>query len=49
MPDSGPDEKLIAAEIDIESEIDVARTEKFFFKNLFGDRRPGTYGALIQA
>jgi len=40
---------LIAAEIDIEREIDVARTQKFFFKNLLRDRRPGTYGALIQA
>lgn len=47
LADSGREEKLIAATVDIEHEIDIARTETLFFKNLLRDRRPETYGALI--
>ncbi len=48
LADSGREEKLIAASVDIERDIDVARTETLFFKNLLRDRRPETYGALTQ-
>ena len=48
LADSGREEKLIAANMDIEHEIDIARTETLFFKNLLRDRRPETYGALMQ-
>lgn len=48
LADSGREEKLIAAAVDIEREIDVARTETLFFKNLLRDRRPETYGVLTQ-
>ncbi len=48
LADSGREEKLIAAAVDIELDIDVARTETLFFKNLLRDRRPETYGALTQ-
>ena len=48
LADSGREEKLIAAAADIEHDIDVARTETLFFKNLLRDRRPETYGVLTQ-
>ena len=48
LADSGREEKLIAAAVDIEHDIDVARTETLFFKNLLRDRRPETYGVLTQ-
>jgi predicted amidohydrolase len=48
LADSGREERLIATSVDIEREIDVARTETLFFKNLLRDRRPETYGALTQ-
>jgi predicted amidohydrolase len=48
LADSGREEKVIAASVDIERDIDVARTETLFFKNLLRDRRPETYGALTQ-
>ncbi|MDO8752484.1 MAG: carbon-nitrogen hydrolase family protein, partial [Anaerolineales bacterium] len=47
LADSGREEKLISATVDIEHEIDIARTETLFFKNLLRDRRPETYGALV--
>jgi len=47
LADSGREQKLITATVDIEHEIDIARTETLFFKNLLRDRRPETYGALI--
>jgi nitrilase len=49
LADSGREEKLITATVDIDHEIDIARTETLFFKNLLRDRRPETYGALVQA
>ena len=49
LADSGREEKLIAAAADIEHDIDVARTETLFFKNLLRDRRPETYGVLTQS
>ncbi len=49
LADSGREEKLIAAAVDIACDIDVARTETLFYKNLLRDRRPETYGALVQA
>ncbi len=49
LADSGREEKLIAAAVDIEHDIDVARTETLFFKNLLRDRRPETYGVLTQS
>ena len=48
LADSGREEKLIAASVDVERDIDVARTETLFFKNLLRDRRPETYGALTR-
>ena len=48
LADSGCEEKLILATVDIEHEIDIARTETLFFKNLLRDRRPETYGALVE-
>lgn len=48
LADSGREEKLITATVDIEHEIDIARTETLFFKNLLRDRRPETYGALVE-
>ncbi|HJW83899.1 MAG TPA: carbon-nitrogen hydrolase family protein [Anaerolineae bacterium] len=48
LADSGREEKLIAAAVDIERDVDLARTETLFFKNLLRDRRPETYGALVQ-
>jgi predicted amidohydrolase len=48
LADSGREEKLITASVDIEHEIDIARTETLFFKNLLRDRRPETYGALLE-
>ncbi len=49
LADSGREEKLIAAAVDIKHDIDVARTETLFFKNLLRDRRPETYGVLTQS
>jgi predicted amidohydrolase len=48
LADSGREEKLITAMVDIAREIDIARTETLFFKNLLRDRRPETYGALVE-
>lgn len=48
LADSGREEKLVAASVDIEREIDIARTETLFFKNLLRDRSPETYGVLTQ-
>jgi len=48
LADSGFQETLITATVDIEAEIDIARTETLFFKNLLRDRRPETYGALVE-
>jgi len=48
LADSRCEEKLILATVDIEHEIDIARTETLFFKNLLRDRRPETYGALVE-
>lgn len=48
LADSGREEKLIAATVDIAHEIDTARTETLFFKNLLRDRRPETYRALVE-
>jgi predicted amidohydrolase len=48
LADSGCEEKLIAATVDIAHEIDIARTETLFFKNLLRDRRPETYRALVE-
>jgi predicted amidohydrolase len=48
LVDSGREEKLITATVDIAHEIDIARTETLFFKNLLRDRRPETYGALVE-
>jgi predicted amidohydrolase len=48
LADSGREEKLISATVDIAHEIDIARTETLFFKNLLRDRRPETYGALVE-
>jgi predicted amidohydrolase len=48
LADSGREESLITATVDIDREIDIARTETLFFKNLLRDRRPETYGALVE-
>ncbi len=48
LADSGREEKLITATVDVEHEIDIARTETLFYKNLLRDRRPETYAALVQ-
>ena len=48
LADSGREESLITATVDIDHEIDIARTETLFFKNLLRDRRPETYGALVE-
>ena len=48
LADSGREEKLATATVDIAQEIDVARTETLFYKNLLRDRRPETYGALLE-
>jgi predicted amidohydrolase len=48
LADSGREEKLIAATVNIEQEIDVARTETLYYKNLLRDRRPETYTDLTQ-
>jgi len=48
LADSGREEKLISTTVDIEREIDLARTETLFYKNLLRDRRPETYGALTE-
>jgi predicted amidohydrolase len=48
LADSGREEKLITAAVDLAREIDIARTETLFFKNLLRDRRPETYGALVE-
>jgi predicted amidohydrolase len=47
LADGGCEEKLVTATVDIAQEIDIARTETLFFKNLLRDRRPETYGALV--
>jgi predicted amidohydrolase len=48
LADSGREEKLITATVDIDHEIDIARTETLFYKNLLRDRRPETYTALLE-
>jgi len=48
LADSGPEEKLITSTVDIDHEIDIARTETLYYKNLLRDRRPETYTSLLE-